>query len=83
MTPTQTPPNTTETTPQVEILPHGPDGIVLRLGLTPDAATLAAVGLLRQALETKAPQGVTEIAGSLTSVFLRFDPGRTTRDALV
>jgi KipI family sensor histidine kinase inhibitor len=83
MTPTQTPPNTTEQTPQVEILPHGPDGIALRLGLTPDAATLAAVGLLRQALETKAPQGVTEIAGSLTSVFLRFDPGRTTRAALV
>lgn len=62
-----------------EILPHGPDGVTLRLGLTPDHATLGAVQALRAALEQDPPHGTAEIAGSLTSVFVRFDPARTTR----
>ena len=62
-----------------EILPHGQDGIVLRLGLTPKETTVGAVQMLRAAIEADAPHGVEEIAGSLTSVFLRFDPTRVTR----
>lgn len=62
-----------------EILPHGQDGIVLRLGLTPKEETVGAVQMLRAAIESAAPHGVEEIAGSLTSVFLRFDPARVTR----
>ena len=62
-----------------EILPHGPDGVVLRLGLTAKEQTVGAVQALRAAIETAAPHGVEEIAGSLTSVYLRFDPARTTR----
>lgn len=66
-----------------EILPHGQDGITLRLGLTPQEGTVGAVLKLRTALETAALHGVEEIAGSLTSVFLRFDPARVTRAELM
>lgn len=62
-----------------EILPHGPDGLLLRLGLTVREETLSAVQMLRSALEARPPQGVEEIVGSLTSVYLRFDPARVTR----
>ena len=40
-----------------EILPHGLDGLTLRLGLTLDEETLAAVQELRAALETKPQRG--------------------------
>ncbi|WP_136636686.1 5-oxoprolinase subunit B family protein [Pseudooceanicola onchidii] len=66
-----------------EILPHGPDGLLIRLGLTPAEATVGAVQMLRRAIETAAPPGVEEIAGSLTSVFVRFDPARVTRAEVV
>ncbi|EAQ04333.1 allophanate hydrolase family protein [Pseudooceanicola batsensis HTCC2597] len=66
-----------------EILPHGQDGLSLRLGLTPAEQTIGAVMALREALEQTPPDGTEEIAGSLTSVYLRFDPARTTRDAVV
>ncbi len=69
--------NAPEVTP--EILPHGPDGLSIRLGLTPDQATLGAVQALRSALEATPPQGVEEIVGALASVYLRFDPTRTSR----
>ena len=62
-----------------EILPHGQDGLILRLGLTPREETVGAVQTLRSAVEAEAPPGVEEIAVSLTSVFLRFDPARTSR----
>jgi len=62
-----------------EILPHGQDGIVLRLGLTAKEETVGAVQMLRSAIEADAPCGVEEIAGSLTSVYLRFDPTRVSR----
>lgn len=65
-----------------EILPHGPDAISLRLGLTPSETVLASVQTLRQACADQPPNGVVEIASSLTSVFLRFDPQRTTRATL-
>ena len=57
-----------------EILPFGPDGVVLRLGLSPDERVVAAVQVLRAALENAALPGVEEIAASLTSVLVRFDP---------
>lgn len=62
-----------------EIHPHGQDGLVLRLGLTVQEQTVGAVQRLRAAMEQAAPHGVEEIASSLTSVFLRFDPDRVTR----
>lgn len=65
-----------------EILPLGPDGLVLRLGLTPDETTVGAVQTLRAALEQAPPHGTEELAGSLTSVYLRFDPGRVSRQEL-
>ena len=34
-----------------EILPHGPDGVVLRLGLTAKEQTVGAVQALRAAIE--------------------------------
>ncbi|MBB05795.1 MAG: allophanate hydrolase [Pseudooceanicola sp.] len=65
--------------PLPEILPHGADGILLRLGLSARESTVAAVQILRAAMEDACPHGVEEIASSLTSVYLRFDPARTTR----
>lgn len=62
-----------------EILPFGPDGVVLRLGLSPDERVVAAVQVLRAALENAALPGVEEIAASLTSVLVRFDPARVGR----
>ncbi|MGB2203574.1 MAG: carboxyltransferase domain-containing protein, partial [Pseudooceanicola atlanticus] len=62
-----------------EILPFGPDGVVLRLGLSPDERVVATVQVLRAALENAALPGVEEIAASLTSVLVRFDPARVGR----
>ncbi len=66
-----------------EILPLGPDGVLVRLGLSPDETTVAAVQSLRDRIQTAADMGafpgLAEIAGSLTSVLVRFDPGDTDR----
>lgn len=65
-----------------EILPHGVDGLVVRLSerLT-DEANLGAIGL-QAALSDDPPLGMEEAASALASVFLRYDPGATTFEAL-
>lgn len=64
-----------------ELLPLGPDGILVRFsGALSDQANRAALAF-RAAL-TNQPDGVVETATSLTSVFLRFRPDVIKRAAL-
>lgn len=62
-----------------EVLPAGPDGVLLRFGLTPEPAAMAAAQVLTADLEADTPPGVTEIAPALVTVLLRFDPALTRR----
>lgn len=73
-----------------QLLPLGVDGVLIRLGLTPDESVIAAVQSLRARVEaalnapkgtppTETPLRICEIAASLTSVLVRFDPAETTR----
>ncbi len=68
--------------PKPELLPVGPDGLLVRFALTPDPAAMAAAQVLAAALEQDPPEGVTEIAPGLVSVLLRFDPARSPCAAL-
>lgn len=65
-----------------EILPAGPDGVLLRFGLKPEPTAMAAAQSLAADLDAAPPQGVSEIAPALVSVLLRFDPAVTNRAAL-
>ncbi|NNE80253.1 MAG: carboxyltransferase domain-containing protein [Silicimonas sp.] len=57
-----------------ELLPLGPDGVLVRFsGRLSEPANRAALAF-RAALERAAPEGVVETATSLTSVYLRFRP---------
>ena len=62
-----------------DLLPLGPDGLLLRfsdrLGDAPNRAAIA----FRAAFDETAPEGVVETATSLTSVFVRFRPDRIAR----
>ncbi len=69
--------------PHIDALPFGADGVILRLGLTPDAAVIGAVQALRTMVQAADITGVTEVASSLTSVMLRFDPAVTSRADVV
>ena len=65
-----------------EVLPAGPDGVLVRFGLTPDPDAMAAAQVLAAELQDDAPAAAVEIAPALVSVLVRFDPGRTDRGAV-
>ncbi len=65
-----------------EILPLGPDALLVRFSLTSTPAANAAAQVLARLLEEAPPAGVAEIVPSLASVMVRFDPERTRRAAL-
>ena len=65
-----------------EVLPAGPDGVLVRFGLTPDPDAMAAAQVLAAELQDDAPAAAVEIAPALVSVLMRFDPGRTDRGAV-
>lgn len=71
---------TPDLTPQ--ILPSGPDGLLVRFSLRPAPPAMAAAQSLARSLDEAPPEGVTEIAQGLVSVLLRFDRARTNRDGL-
>ncbi|AJE47814.1 5-oxoprolinase subunit B family protein [Celeribacter indicus] len=73
---------TCETPDIPEILPAGPDGLVLRFSLRPEPEAMAAKEALLAALAETPPDGVVEICPALVSVFLRFDPARVRRAGL-
>lgn len=66
-----------------EALPAGADGVLLRFALTPRPEAMAAAALMAAELERDPPEGVVEIAPSLTSLLMRFDPAKTRRAALM
>lgn len=67
----------------IEFLPLGPDGVLMRLATRTSPEASAAVRALLARVEAAAPDGVTEVAGGLGSVLVRFDPGAVSRGALV
>lgn len=65
-----------------DILPAGPDGVLVRFALRPDPVAMTAAQVLARSLQDHPPAGVVEIAPGLVSVLLRFDPARTDRARL-
>ena len=65
-----------------DILPAGPDGVLVRFALRPDPVAMTAAQVLARSLQDLPPAGVVEIAPGLVSVLLRFDPARTDRARL-
>ncbi|NNE88952.1 MAG: carboxyltransferase domain-containing protein [Silicimonas sp.] len=63
-------------------LPLGPDGILIRFADTLSEPANRAALAFRAAMSETMPDGVTETATSLTSVFLRFRPNDIHRAAL-
>ena len=51
-----------------EVLPAGPDGVLVRFGLTPDPDAMAAAQVLAAELQDDAPAAAVEIAPALVSV---------------
>lgn len=68
--------------PPPQLLPAGPDAVLLRFALTPAPEAMAAAQALAADLAARPPGGVVEIAPALVSVLLRFDPAQTGRAAL-
>lgn len=66
-----------------ELLPLGPDGILIRFANRLSEPANRAALAFRAAISEALPEAVSETATSLTSVFLRFRPDETRRDALV
>jgi KipI family sensor histidine kinase inhibitor len=56
-----------------EVLPSGPDGLLVRFALTPEPAAMAAVRVLAARLEDAPLPGTVEIAPALVSLLVRFD----------
>ncbi|MCT4368966.1 carboxyltransferase domain-containing protein [Yangia mangrovi] len=65
-----------------EVLATGLDAFLVRFALTPEPAAMTAARRLADQLESRAPEGVCEIAAALVSVFVRFDAALTDRAGL-
>ena len=68
---------------QPDIVPLGAEGLLVRFARKLDDAANRAVLAFDAALEAAAPEGVIEYSTSLASVYVRFDPGRTSRAAMM
>lgn len=66
----------------VEILPLGADALLVRFALVADPAAMAQARRFLAHISEHPPVGAVEIAPSLCSVMVQFDPGQTTRDQL-
>ena len=64
------------------LLPLGVDGVLVKVAMTATPRAVGEVHALLHRLEQAAIPGMTEIAPSLTSILLRFDPARTSRQAV-
>ncbi len=62
--------------------PLGVDGILVRFSKILTERANAAALAFRDAIQNQKPDGVTEVASSLTSVRVAFDPAMTNRDAV-
>lgn len=66
-----------------DLLPLGPDGVLVRFADRLDERANRAALAFRAALDDAPPGGMTETATSLTSVFVRFRPDVLGRAALI
>jgi KipI family sensor histidine kinase inhibitor len=66
-----------------ELLPLGPDGVLVRFSRVLDDASNRAVLAFRAAVEEAGIDGITETATALASALLRFDRTRTSRRSVV
>lgn len=66
-----------------EILPHGMDGIVVRFTTQSAVDATGAVQLFREQVSRLPLDGLTEVAGSLCSVRIGFDPTIVSRTGLI
>jgi KipI family sensor histidine kinase inhibitor len=66
-------------TPAYEILPLGQDCVLVRFARKPDLSALSAAQRFRAVIAGQQHSEITEVAPSLASVLLRFDPGATPR----
>ncbi|MBT8408557.1 MAG: carboxyltransferase domain-containing protein, partial [Alphaproteobacteria bacterium] len=66
-----------------DLLPLGPDGVLVRFADRLDERANRAALAFRAALDRAPLGGVTETATSLTSVFVRFRPDVLGRAALI
>ncbi len=62
-----------------EILPLGQDGVIVRFARRPSPNALAAAQAFYGLMNITDNAGISEVAPSLASVLLRFDPTKTTR----
>jgi len=69
-------------TGQPEIMPLGADGLLVRFSTRLSDKANRAVLALAGMLEAEMPEGVAEMSTALASVYLRFDPDRTSRARL-
>ncbi len=60
----------------------GPDGVLVRFATRLDDASNRAALAAAAWIEARPPAGMIEVATSLVSVLVRFDPGRTTHRAV-
>lgn len=65
--------------PAHEILPLGQDGVLVRFARKPDLSALSAAQRFRVVIAGQQHSEITEVAPSLASVLLRFDPEATPR----
>ena len=65
-----------------QVVPAGLDGMLIRFSDRLDEAANRAALAFRARVEAEGWEGVTETASTLASVFLRFDAGRLSHDAL-
>jgi len=80
-----TEPDTTPEEPALrpEVLPAGPDAVVVRFSLKPQAAAISAAQAFAADLTARPPEGAGEIVPALVSVRVGFDPRLTARSVLV
>ncbi|NNF24080.1 MAG: carboxyltransferase domain-containing protein [Rhodobacteraceae bacterium] len=65
-----------------EILPLGPGGVLVRFALTPDPLAIGAAQAFCARVQERALEGADQIATSLASVLVTFDPAATQRSAV-
>ena len=65
-----------------EIVPLGADGLLVRFATYLDDAANRAVLAFADHLDQMMPDGVLELSTTLSSVYVKFDPGQTDRDRL-
>lgn len=70
-------------TPEPELLPLGQSAVMVRFSTMASAGVTGAVQAFRAEIEHAGIKGVTDVVGSLNSVFLQFDPQIVARHEVI